>query len=101
MVDTLVGAVATGRADHTPVVEAFRQTLAEAVLADGVDVVIADVNDAAARAVGEELGAQALHVDVTDEAQANAFVTRARDELGGLDILVNNAGGPPPGDFRD
>jgi NADP-dependent 3-hydroxy acid dehydrogenase YdfG len=36
--------------------------------------------------------ALAMGVDVTDEASARAFVSRAHDELGGLDILVNNAG---------
>jgi NADP-dependent 3-hydroxy acid dehydrogenase YdfG len=34
----------------------------------------------------------AVPTDVSDESQANAFVQRAVDELGGLDILVNNAG---------
>ena len=34
----------------------------------------------------------AIETDVTDEAQANAFVTRTKEELGRLDILVNNAG---------
>ena len=34
----------------------------------------------------------AIETDVTDEEQANAFVDRTADELGGLDILVNNAG---------
>lgn len=36
--------------------------------------------------------ALAIETDVTDEASANAFVTAAHEELGGLDILVNNAG---------
>jgi NADP-dependent 3-hydroxy acid dehydrogenase YdfG len=36
--------------------------------------------------------AAAIEVDVSDEAQARAFVDRAREELGGIDILVNNAG---------
>jgi NADP-dependent 3-hydroxy acid dehydrogenase YdfG len=36
--------------------------------------------------------AVAIPLDVTDEAQAGAFVERARAELGGVDILVNNAG---------
>ena len=42
----------------------------------------------------EEDGGRALAVatDVTDETQANAFVARANEELGGLDVLVNNAG---------
>ena len=36
--------------------------------------------------------AVAIETDVTDEAQARAFVGRTRDELGRLDALVNNAG---------
>ena len=36
--------------------------------------------------------ALAIPTDVTDEAQAAAFVRRAHDELDGLSILVNNAG---------
>jgi 3-hydroxy acid dehydrogenase / malonic semialdehyde reductase len=34
----------------------------------------------------------ALPLDVTDEESADAFVTRAASELGGVDILFNNAG---------
>src|SRR5213080_2936400 len=34
----------------------------------------------------------ALQVDVTDEADAAAFVDAAVSELGGVDILFNNAG---------
>lgn len=70
---------------------------ARALHADGVDVVIADVNDAAARAVGEELGAQALHVDVTDEASVAAGFATA----GPLDIVVNCAGLSVPGALTD
>ena len=36
--------------------------------------------------------ALAIETDVGDEQQANAFVTRTKEELGRLDILVNNAG---------
>jgi NADP-dependent 3-hydroxy acid dehydrogenase YdfG len=36
--------------------------------------------------------ALALRADVGEEAQARAFVERARSELGRLDVLVNNAG---------
>lgn len=41
---------------------------------------------------GEGGRALAIATDVTDEAQANAFVTRTHAELGGLDALINNAG---------
>ena len=36
--------------------------------------------------------ALAIETDVSDEAQANAFVRRTHGELGRLDVLVNNAG---------
>ena len=36
--------------------------------------------------------ALAIETDVSDEAQANAFVRRTHEELGRLDVLVNNAG---------
>ena len=39
-------------------------------------------------------GGEALGVvcDVTDEAQVEAMVARAREAYGGVDVLVNNAG---------
>jgi len=46
----------------------------------------------AARINGDGGRAIAIETDVTDEAQANEFVTRTKEELGRLDILVNNAG---------
>lgn len=36
--------------------------------------------------------AEAVAVDVADEAQAGAFIAQARERLGHLDTLVNNAG---------
>ena len=54
----------------------------------------ADRIEALARRIEEETGstAVAFEVDVTDEAQARAFVTEAAERLGRLDALVNNAG---------
>ena len=50
------------------------------------------LEDLAKRIEAEGGTAVALELDVADEGSANAFVTRAHEELGGLDVLVNNAG---------
>src|SRR5436853_6145007 len=59
----------------------------------------------AERIEGDGGSALAIPTDVTDEAEATAFVQRAHDELGGLSILVNNAGvmllGPVTGASTD
>lgn len=63
----------------------------------GATVVIADLNQAAADVVVEEIkkaGGQAMSVvmDVTDEAAVNAGIDLAAKTYGSLDILVANAG---------
>ena len=63
----------------------------------GADVVIGDVNLAAAEEVAEDIRgmgrkALALKCDVTKEADLMNFVERAIVEFGKLNILVNNVG---------
>lgn len=63
----------------------------------GAIVVVADLNQAAADAVAEEIkksGGQAMGVvmDVTDEAAVNAGIDLAAKKFGSIDILVSNAG---------
>lgn len=62
--------------------------IAEAFLAAGDDVVIADVDAEAVERVAAELGAEAQHIDIADPASVTAGVAR----IGHLDVLVNNAG---------
>jgi NAD(P)-dependent dehydrogenase (short-subunit alcohol dehydrogenase family) len=64
---------------------------------EGARVVCVDVEAANARECAAWIGSrggQALGLagDVTDEAQVEAVVARAREAYGGIDILVNNAG---------
>jgi sorbitol-6-phosphate 2-dehydrogenase len=76
------------------------QGLGEAIcrrlVAEGSAVAVADVNEAAAARVAEELRAQgravAVRADVTNEAEVAALVQRAEAELGELDLMVANAG---------
>lgn len=70
---------------------------AEAIVAAGGAVALGarrkDRLDALAERLHEAGGtAVAIEADIADEAQANALVQRAADELDGLDGLVNNAG---------
>ncbi|HWC79678.1 MAG TPA: SDR family oxidoreductase [Pseudonocardiaceae bacterium] len=59
----------------------------------GARVVVSDINADAAKSSAEEVGAAGVaNCDVTDEAQVQAAVQSAVDQLGGLDVLVNNAG---------
>jgi NADP-dependent 3-hydroxy acid dehydrogenase YdfG len=73
------------------------EATALALAAEGAAVALAArredrIADLAGRIEKDGGSALAVATDVTDEEQANAFVARAHDELGGLDVLVNNAG---------
>jgi 3-oxoacyl-[acyl-carrier protein] reductase len=75
----------------------FGWGIAELFAAEGAAVVVADINDAAARDVAdaiEKTGGRATSVkcDVTKRADVAAMVAAATDRYGRLDILVNNAG---------
>ena len=71
--------------------------IAQGLADEGARVICVDlVEDNAsqcARWIVERGGAAlAVRCDVTDEAQVDAMVARAREAYGGVDILVNNAG---------
>ena len=72
----------------------FGAATAKRFQAEGVRVVVADIDAEGAKAVAESLGGDAIGigVDVTQSDQVEAMVTAAVDTFGGLDILVNNAG---------
>ena len=77
---------------------------AQALVAEGVNVVITARGEEALQATAAELRALNPAVEVrtvagdiaTPEGRAAALAACPQ-----VDILVNNAGGPPPGDFRD
>lgn len=76
---------------------------AQALVAEGVNVVVTARGDEALQATAAELRAlkrgevRAVAGDITTpEGRAAALAACPQ-----VDILVNNAGGPPPGDFRD
>lgn len=67
---------------------------ARALAREGAKVAVADVDEAGARRVAEELGgaALALRLDVTQEADWQRALAETLRAFGGLHVLVNNAG---------
>lgn len=60
--------------------------------AEGANVVIADINVAAARRVSESIpGSLPLEVDVASRDDLKAMVESVTQQFGGIDVLVNNA----------
>ncbi|MBI3373665.1 MAG: SDR family oxidoreductase [Betaproteobacteria bacterium] len=66
------------------------RAFAQAALAAGARVAVADILEEAGRASAKELGAQFLPVDLASPASIEACVAGAAAALGGLDALVNN-----------
>jgi NAD(P)-dependent dehydrogenase (short-subunit alcohol dehydrogenase family) len=80
------------------------QEIARTLASEGADIAVADINLAdETKALVEATGQRffSAKVDVSDEAQVNAFAGEVRDALGRVDILVNNAGIVPHGDFEN
>jgi NAD(P)-dependent dehydrogenase (short-subunit alcohol dehydrogenase family) len=71
--------------------------MATAFAREGMNVVVADLNEAAAQATAaavEDIGTTAIPVrtDVTDPASVETLADRAYGEFGAVHVLCNNAG---------
>ncbi|WP_066517553.1 SDR family NAD(P)-dependent oxidoreductase [Curtobacterium ammoniigenes] len=80
--------------------------IARGLAAEGANVVLADLNDAAADAVAASIaeagGASlAVRVDVTDRRTVREAVARTVDRFGRVDVWFNNAGMNAPMPFLD
>ena len=74
--------------------------------AEGAEVMIADIDDAAGEAVVQDIRkaggvAHYRHVDVTERAAVRRIVHDAEATLGGLSVLFNNAMTNPSADFTE
>jgi 2-dehydro-3-deoxy-L-rhamnonate dehydrogenase (NAD+) len=70
------------------------EAIATRLAAAGARVAVADIHEASAQAVAENIGggAFALPVDVTNVEQVQAAIAKVIATAGSLEILVNNAG---------
>ena len=76
------------------------KALGLALAEEGVNIAVADIEEAAARSAAAEIAGRGvksfgLATDVTDEAGVSALADAAWDAFGQVDILVNNAGVTP------
>jgi 3-oxoacyl-[acyl-carrier protein] reductase len=87
MLDNKV-AIVTGAASG------FGAEISRLYVKEGAKVVVADLNEAGAKAVAGELGGKAIAVkcDVALRADINNLVAAAIKQFGTIDIVVNNAG---------
>lgn len=69
------------------------RAFAQAYVDEGAQVVIADINFAAAQTTAQEIGPSAIAIalDVTNQSSIDAAVAKAIASFGKIDILVNNA----------
>ena len=75
---------------------------AEALMEDGFEVILADINAEGVAKAAKALKAQgALVCDMGDASAVNAMFDQIAAEYGPLSALVNNAGVALPGDFLD
>jgi 3-oxoacyl-[acyl-carrier protein] reductase len=80
--------------------------IAEALLMEGVQVVINSRNPEKLAAAAEKLSKKSgyeVHTaagDVTDPADVENIIAQVINRAGGLDLLVTNSGGPPSGKFE-
>ncbi|GIT85988.1 SDR family NAD(P)-dependent oxidoreductase [Roseobacter sp. OBYS 0001] len=72
---------------------------AEALMEDGYDVILSDINTDGVSAAAQKLGATAIACDMGDLAQIEAMFAKIAADYGPISALVNNAGVAMPGDF--
>ena len=72
--------------------------LARRFAADGAEVIVSDLDPAAAAAVASEIGGLSVPGDAANEEDTRRLIETAWAELGGLDLFCSNAGVLTAGD---
>lgn len=65
---------------------------ARILASEGASVIMTDINEESGLAIAEEIGAEFIRQDVSDEASWPVLIDHVMDRYGHLDVLVNNAG---------
>jgi NAD(P)-dependent dehydrogenase (short-subunit alcohol dehydrogenase family) len=59
---------------------------------EGINIAVADLEEAAASSVAQEIGGRAFSVDVGDERALSELIRTVEKEIGPIDLFVSNAG---------
>ncbi len=66
--------------------------VSQRLIAQGMKVVIADVEQGSLEKTAAEIGATGIRVDVSDIDSVQALAAQVRDRFGGVHVICNNAG---------
>ena len=80
------------RAVITGAAQGIGKAIAAAFVAEGAEVLLADIDAQRLAATAAELGQEGIVIDVSRKAEIARLFERVAKRWGGLDILVNNAG---------
>ncbi len=86
------GRLAGKRAVITGAAQGIGKAIAKAFVAEGADLILADIDEARLAETAAELGQEALVCDLSRKAEIDRLFARVTARWGGLDLLVNNAG---------
>ncbi|MFM5950716.1 MAG: SDR family NAD(P)-dependent oxidoreductase [Novosphingobium sp.] len=80
------------RAVITGAAQGIGKAIAEAFVAEGAELLLADIDATRLAVTADELGQEGLVIDVARKAEIERLFARVTERWGGLDLLVNNAG---------
>lgn len=89
------------RAVITGAAQGIGKAIAAAFVAEGAELLLADIDAARLAATAAELGQEGLVIDVARKTEIERLFARVAERWGGLDVLVNNAGVTHAADLDD
>jgi NAD(P)-dependent dehydrogenase (short-subunit alcohol dehydrogenase family) len=89
------------RAVITGAAQGIGKAIAEAFVAEGAELLLADIDADRLAATAQELGQEGFVCDVARKAEIERLFARVTQRWGGIDILVNNAGVTHAADLDD
>ena len=88
----MAGRLEGKRALVTGAAQGIGRAIAAAFVAEGAQVLLADIDAEGAARTAADLGQQAFTADVSRKSEIERIFARVSEDWGSLDILVNNAG---------